>query len=507
MSLRHIAIRTDATLQIGTGHFTRCLTLADGLIQRGAKIRFVCRGLPEHQRAMLAQRSIDLVSIDGSTQYQASDDLQHSRWLSWSQEQDAQATQLALSDLRWDWLIVDHYALDARWESKLRDSVKRIMVIDDLADRQHDCDMLLDQNFYTNMQTRYMGMLPAGCDMLLGPRYALLREEFRTQRERTNPRKGPVSKILVFFGGVDIENYTGQAISALSEIDLQGIRVDVVIGVQHPHAEQIKDACKALGYGCHVQTDQMAELMAASDLAIGAGGGATWERCCLGLPSLVFCTADNQRQQLSNAARQGLLYFPDSKESLQLGIKRHLIALMENSSLREYLSRNGMELVNGLGLVRVIARLGINDIVVREADASDAYDLLQWRNHPSIREVSQDQREIEWSSHLNWFESVLADADRFLLIGHRAQTPQGVVRFDRLGDAAELSIYVRPGLAERGVGQNLLHSAETWLAVNHPEILKIRAQVLNKNSRSHNMFVSAGYEIESTYYLKKLRHT
>lgn len=507
MSLRHIAIRTDATLQTGTGHFTRCLALADGLTQRGAKIRFVCRGLPEHQQAMLAQRSIDLVSIDGSTQDQVADDLQHSHWLSWSQEQDAQATQLALSDLHWDWLIVDHYALDARWESKLRDSVKRIMVIDDLADRQHDCNMLLDQNFYTNMQTRYMDMLPAGCDMLLGPRYALLREEFRTQHERTKPRTGPVRKILVFFGGVDIDNCTGQVISALAEINLPGIFVDVVIGAQHPHAEQIKDACIVLGYGCHVQTDRMAELMAASDLAIGAGGGTTWERCCLGLPSLVFCTADNQHQQLSDAARQGLLYLPDTKESLQLGIHKHLIALMENSALREYLSRNGMELVNGLGLERVIARLGINDIVIRQADASDVYDLFQWRNHPSVREVSQDQREIEWSSHFHWFESVLADEDRFLLIGHRAQTPLGVVRFDRLGDAAELSIYVRPGFAERGVGQNLLRSAEVWLAENHPDILKISAQVLYNNSRSHKMFASAGYEIESTYYSKRVGHT
>lgn len=501
----HIAFRTDATRQTGTGHFMRCLTLAEGLLRRGAKIRFVSRGLPAHLRDMLTQSSIELASLDGGTEGVATGDLQHAHWLGCSLDQDAQATQQALSDRQWDWLIVDHYALDARWESKLRGSAGRILAIDDIADRQHDCDMLLDQNFYADMQTRYTGKVPPACGMLLGPRYALLREEFRTLHERARPRSSPVRKILVFFGGVDAENCTGQAIRALAETDLSGIRVDVVIGAQHSHVEQIKDECARLGYGCHVQTARMAELTAEADLAIGAGGSAIWERCCLGIPSLVFCTADNQRQQLADAARHGLLYSPDAKDGLKLAIQRHLEALAENAALREYLSCNGMELVNGLGTERVIARLGISDIEIRQADANDSRALFQWRNHPSIREVSRDKNEIEWNRHQCWFETVLADPDRFLLIGQRAQTPLGVVRFDRQGDAAEISIYAVPGLAECGVGQRLLHSAELWLADHHPDIRKIRAQVLGNNSRSHRMFAGAGYEIESTYYSKRVQ--
>jgi RimJ/RimL family protein N-acetyltransferase len=190
---------------------------------------------------------------------------------------------------------------------------------------------------------------------------------------------------------------------------------------------------------------------------------------------------------------------------LKLAIQRHLAALAENAALRECLSCNGMELVNGLGTERVIARLGISDIEIRQADTNDSRALFQWRNHPSIREVSRDKNEIEWNSHQSWFETVLADPDRFLLIGQRAQTPLGVVRFDRQGDAAEISIYAVPGLAERGVGQSLLHSAEMWLADHHPDIRKIRAQVLGNNSRSHKMFAGAGYEIESTYYSKRVQ--
>ena len=153
--------------------------------------------------------------------------------------------------------------------------------------------MLLDQNYYADMQTRYVSKVPSHCQLLLGPRYALLREEFRTLREQINVRTGDVKKILVFFGGVDADNYTNLAIQALAELNVTQ-SVDIVIGAQHPNREQIKQACIAHGFICHIQTTRMAELMAEADLAIGAGGSASWERCCLGLPALLLAIADNQ---------------------------------------------------------------------------------------------------------------------------------------------------------------------------------------------------------------------
>ena len=505
MQAPNIAIRTDATRQIGTGHFMRCLTLAKALSQLGAKIRFVSRGLPSHLCEMLAQGSIDLVLLERETEDGTKGCLQHSHWLGCSQEEDARITKQAISDRQWDWLIVDHYALDSRWECKLRGSVRRVMVIDDLADRQHDCDMLLDQNYYVDMHTRYSGRVPPKCEMLLGPRYALLREEFKELRKYARPRTGLVKKILVFFGGVDAENYTGQIIKSLAQTDLPGIKVDVVIGAQNPNLEEIEAACAELEYVCHVQTDRMAELTAEADVAIGAGGSAIWERCCLGLPSLVFCTAENQRQQLADAARHGLVYSVNANGDFALAIQRHLAALVENQSLREFLSSRGMDLVNGFGTERVVSSMGISDIGIRQADTTDSRALYQWRNDPSIREVSRDNKEIEWSSHLSWFETLLADPDRFLLIGLRGRTPVGVVRFDRQADAAEISIYTLPGLANRGVGQCLLRRAEMWLKDHHPDIRRIRAQILGNNSRSHKMFFGAGYETESTCYEKRMQ--
>ncbi|MDO8343828.1 MAG: UDP-2,4-diacetamido-2,4,6-trideoxy-beta-L-altropyranose hydrolase, partial [Cellvibrio sp.] len=422
------------------------------------------------------------------------------------QEQDAQATIQALSDQSWDSLVVDHYALDARWENALRGTARQIMVIDDIADRQHDCDVLLDQNFYADMQTRYAGKVPSHCQLLLGPRYALLRDEFRRFRDQVKPHTGADKRILVFFGGVDADNYTGIAIKALAELAVKELHVDVVIGAQHPRLAEIEAACAVQGYVCHVQTSRMAELMVNADLAIGAGGSATWERCCLGLPALAFCTADNQQRQLADAAQQGLLYAPSIVTDRAAAIKRHTIALLENAPLFKLISNSAMQAVDGRGVLRVIAIIGCRDIEIRTARPDDSEKMFQWRNHPSIRKVSRNADMIDWQDHQRWFTAVLADPEKMLLIGQRPDSPVGVVRFDKQGDAAEVSIYLVPDAVSSGSGRSLLQSAEQWLALNHPEISKIRAHVLRTNERSQRLFSGAGYQIESTYYSKRLQY-
>jgi len=500
----NIACRVDASSQIGTGHFMRCLTLADALKQRGVRVRFVSRHLPEHLQAMLVSKGHEFVRLNSIQNDAASDELTHAHWLGVSQVQDAVDTRHTLSDQDWDWLIVDHYALDARWESALRQTAKQIMVIDDIADRQHDCDVLLDQNFYEDLQTRYDGKVPEHCQLLLGPRYALLRDEFRQKREQVKPRTGAVKRILIFFGGMDADNYTGRAIEALSKIGISDLHLAVVIGAQHPCREQIEVACAQRGFTCHVQTDHIAELMVAADLAIGAGGSATWERCCLGLPTLAICTADNQQKQVADAAREGLLYSPEIKDSLNQTIQIHVSTLIENSYLRQHLSRNSMQAVDGRGVLRVIASIGRSDIEIRSVRLDDSEKLFQWRNHPTIRAVSRSTELITWENHQKWFASVLTSPDRLLLIGHRDGSPVGVVRFDIQDDAAEVSIYLVPGIKQSGQGQDLLQSAESWFIINRPEVCKICANVLGGNERSQHLFLNASYQVESTRYLKRL---
>lgn len=486
----------------------RCLTLADALKSHGARTCFVCRHLPEYLAGKLAEHGHELrliASAASQGQVEELHGLAHASWLGVSQETDAADSLQALSGESWDWLVVDHYALDSLWESAMRQAASRIMAIDDIADRQHDCEILLDQNYYDDMEARYRNKVPAHCWLLLGPRYALLREEFRQLRTRVQGRQGEVRRLLVFFGGVDAENHTGRAIAALSGLDLPGVQVVVVIGSQHPRRDLIEAECARSGYACHVQTDRMAELMAKADLALGAGGTAVWERCCLGLPTVAISTARNQERQLVDAAEAGLVCLPELGADLEQEIRTHVLALQGNGYYRRQLSRTGMQLVDGLGAQRVADGMGCDGIGLRLAGMDDAERLFAWRNHPSVRAVSFNKQEISRVDHQRWMAATLNNTRRMLLIGERLGEPFGVVRFD-LNDegSAEISIYLDAAKQSSGLGGCLMRAAERWLQMRHPEVASIMAQVRGGNERSHRLFAHAGYEAQSTTYLKRL---
>jgi UDP-2,4-diacetamido-2,4,6-trideoxy-beta-L-altropyranose hydrolase len=501
-----VAFRVDASSQIGTGHFMRCLTLADALNQCGAQISVISRYLPGHLRDMVSAKRHQFMPLANSSSEAISDDLAHAHWLGTSQHVDAQDTLQALSDQTWDWLVVDHYALDSRWESVLRQMAKNILVIDDIADRQHDCDVLLDQNFYADMDTRYTGKVPAHCRLLLGPRYALLRDEFRQLREQIKPRTGSVERILVLFGGVDVENSTARAIEALVDIGSHDLHVDVVIGAQHPHREQIKSACLDHGFVCHVQTNRIAELMASADLAIGAGGSTSWERCCLGLPALAFPMADNQRRVVEDAALRGLLYAPLARPGSAPSIELHLKALLDNPHLLQLISRRALQAVDGLGAQRLLRAMGRSSVALRDATLADSENVFVWRNHPSIRAVSRNTESIERPIHDAWFSTVLSDPNRVLLIGECQGEAVGVVRFDVCVDEAEVSLYLVPGHQGKGVGSELLVAAEQWLATHRSNVRFIKAEVLGSNQPSHRLFLKGGYQPRSALYTKRAHH-
>jgi len=500
----NIAIRVDASSQIGTGHFMRSLTLANELSKRGARIRFVSRHLPLYLQDILSAKGFEFNILESTTNETMKDELAHSSWLGSTQHEDAQYTTQALSDRIWDWLVVDHYALDFRWESALRKTAKQLMVIDDIADRVHDCDLLIDQNYYVDLDTRYTGKVTANCRLLLGPHYALLRDEFREWRSQVKQHTSLVKRILVFFGGVDADNYTGRAVDALADLGLTSVHIDVVIGEQHPYREQIETECTVNGFKCYVQIDRMAELMAEADLAIGAGGSAIWERCCLGLPTFVMCTADNQKQQVADAASVGLLYAPEKTDDVKNWIKRHICTLVDNSHLRELISNNDRQAVDGNGVLRVIRNMGCSGINIRVANFEDSEKLFEWRNHPTVRAMSLNTEVISWEDHQQWFDKVLSSPDNVLLIGHRNGLPVGVVRFDNKGDEAEVSIYLVPGTNASGLGSDLLQSAEHWFSNYYPEIRKILACVLGGNVRSNHLFFGAGYHVYSSSYIKKI---
>ena len=497
----NFAFRVDASADMGTGHFMRCLTLADAVARRGGRVRFVSRSLPETLRAMVRGRGHELALLAGESG--PLDELPYAGWLGTSQEVDAEETRRALAGADWARLVVDHYAIDARWHRALREACGTIVVIDDLANRALDCDVLIEQNLHDNAPARYEGLVPTHCRLLLGPHYAMLREEFRAHRPSLR-REGSVARILIAFGGVDVGDLTSCAVEAIAGLALADAQVDVVIGAQHPSRERIEAECERLGYDCHVQTRRIAELMAAADIAIGAGGSALWERCCMGLPTLALLAAENQREQLDEAAAHGLVYAPERTSDAVTHIALHLRSLLTNPGLRRAISRMGMQAVDGLGAQRVLRALGLTRVTMREATAADAERIFEWRNAPGVRCVSRNAESIDRATHEEWFRRVLADPNRILLVGECEDGAVGVVRFDVDDAEAEISIYLGPHRTEPGTGSDLLVAAEQWLARERKDVRSVKAEVLGDNERSNRLFRSNGYLASSTVYRKQV---
>lgn len=301
----NIIIRTDSSIHIGTGHVMRCLTLADELRKDGANLEFICREL-EGNIIDIIQGKGYIVNKLPEPEQDENELTSYAKWLGTKWETDAEQTKIILKDKGEiiDLLIIDHYALDIKWESRLKGYTEKIMVIDDLANREHKADILLDQNYVENMETRYDKLVPASCKKLLGPKYVLLRPEFYEAKAKLRTRDGKVKRILIFFGGSDPTNETSKAIKAVEMLNRPDISVDVVVGAGNPQQKEIESLCTELNYNYYCQVNNMAELMLKADLAIGAGGATTWERCFLGLPAICLVIAENQEEVIRKLAQK-----------------------------------------------------------------------------------------------------------------------------------------------------------------------------------------------------------
>lgn len=363
-----VAFRADASLQIGIGHVMRCLTLADALRERGASCTFVCRPHQGHLLALIEQRghqALALPQLQESAQPNHNG-IAHAHWLGTCWTTDAQDTQQALSAHTGgqpvDWLVVDHYALDACWEEALCPQAKRIMVIDDLADRPHTCDFLLDQTF-GRQAADYMPFVTDGCTLLCGSQYALLRPEFAALRKYSlKRRKKPVLKeLLINMGGVDKDNFTGSVLRSLQNCLLpEDCRLTVVMGQTAPWLKDVQDLASYIQRPTRilVGVDNMAQLMADSDLAIGAAGATSWERCCLGLPSIMLVVAENQLEVAKGLEEAGAALLCLTGQALSKQLAVLLDKLCSDIEQVALLSNAAAKIVNGTGTGSVLARMG-----------------------------------------------------------------------------------------------------------------------------------------------------
>lgn len=358
----NIAFRTDASLQIGTGHVMRCLTLANALQAAGAQCHFICSEHPGNLIAQIRQCGFTVSVLPAANEALIAEKLavevqsNYARWLDADWATDAAQTKVGVGTTVVDWLIVDHYALDARWEQTLRPLCRKLMVIDDLADRPHDCDLLLDQNLGRDVGD-YSQLVPKGCIVLAGPHYALLRPEFATLRDESLRRRGTpqLKHLLITMGGVDQANATGKVLEALQDCPLPAdMRITVVMGPHAPWLEHVQLLAKLMPQPTEVKVNvnNMAQLMAESDLAIGAAGSTSWERCCLGLPTLIVVLAENQRNGAAALVKSGSVKLLDNVDAIPHAL-RSMLSLLVTSDALSQLSQKSCLITDGQGTSRV----------------------------------------------------------------------------------------------------------------------------------------------------------
>lgn len=358
MSKHLVVFRADATSQIGTGHIVRCLTLAQIFQSRGSDIVFVSRGLPFYFTEVFRLQNIKYIALQSSREDKLESGLAHANWLHVSQQQDAREFLDSVHGFEIDLIVVDHYSLDYRWESAVKHASSTLFVIDDLEDRAHDCDFLLDQNLKKCDGLHYAELVPNTCNLLLGPDYCLLRKEFLNFRKTILPKSGIIKSVFVFFGGIDIDNHTATAIEALGALMVYDIRVDVVIGESHPAKQAILKSCEKYNFKCHVQTSLMADLMANSDLAIGSAGSVSWERCVLGLPCITYPVSANQVPIARALSSAGAIDFDEEHCTVTVeNLKSRLITLFKSPMRCKAMSIAALSLVDGLGSRRICEAL------------------------------------------------------------------------------------------------------------------------------------------------------
>jgi UDP-2,4-diacetamido-2,4,6-trideoxy-beta-L-altropyranose hydrolase len=495
--------RTDASFRIGTGHVMRCLTLADALGERGSECRFICREHPGNLLALIRQRghavqTLSSVAEGNSGSAAANDGPAHAGWLGTAWQTDAAQTRSVLSGEPVDWLIVDHYALDARWELQLRPVCRRLMAIDDLADRAHDCDLLLDQNLVPDWEHRYQGKVPAHCGLMLGPDYALLQPQYAELHGRVPLREGVVRSVLIYFGGADSDNVTGRSIAAFLSLRRSDVAVDVVINPASPHAEAIRSQLNGYPHiTLHTSLPSLAPLMVRADLAIGGGGVTSWERCCLGLPSVVITLAENQRSIAAELDRRGVIRWLGHKDEVnETELAQALVPILQ-SALPATWSERCSRTVDGRGTERVVSILTLDPetpLRARLARLDDEALILGWANDPLVRRNAFNPGTIDPVTHHAWFCGRLRDIEhcRLYVVETHDGLPVGQVRFERAGEAWEVHYGLDARCRGRGIGAALLKTALLSFAATMAGS-EIFGRVKPENNPSRRVFQRLGF--------------
>jgi UDP-2,4-diacetamido-2,4,6-trideoxy-beta-L-altropyranose hydrolase len=480
---------------MGTGHVMRCLTLAEALRARGARVQFVCRDHPGNLIALLRERGFETAVLPRSGADRERGE-HYAAWLGATQAEDAAQTIAGIESEALDCFVMDHYGISVDWERCLRPRVGRLIAVDDLADRPHECDLLLDQNYADDGATRYSALVPAGCKLLLGPRYALLNPVYASRRRSLRRHDGSVKRVFLFFGGADARNATGLALRALSGPGLSDLDVDVVLNPASPHRAEIERQAAARGRcTVHGALPHLEHLLSRADLAIGAGGATTWERMCLGVPAVLVSIAENQQPACRALSRAGLVSYAGhisevDAENIACAVRE----LLDLPGVLAERSARSQLLVDGLGTARVVEAMlpsSEDSLRLRPASEDDMALFHGWANDPVVRANAFSGEPISWPTHEAWFRGRLQSDAARLFVLEANRLPVGQVRFDLEGGEAHIDYSLDELVRGRGWGARLLSAGIRAMQWRAP--VRFRAQVKSANLASRAVFESLGF--------------
>lgn len=481
-----LTIRADCSPSIGTGHVMRMIALGQAWQEIGGKVQFV-----GHSSAL-----DDRLRDEGFSTIALSPSLTRKEEL---------ATLTSVTALK-DWIAIDGYHFDVTYQTAVRKAGRQTIVLDDIMNRDsYNCDVLLNQNLDA---LTYPYVINSEATPLLGPRYTLLRKEFRDALSNLKPIQSTAHNILVTLGGADPTGATSRIIDAIKEIKSDNLHLKIVVGATNLKRAEVEQKARQLQckYDLLPSVKNMAQLMTWADLAISAAGSTCWELCFLGVPFIAIQTAMNQQGVITELTRRGVAHNLDTTGPLR-DIAAQINEVISNRTLRQTMQEKGQNIVDGNGAMRVASHIYTAGIRLRPAHTKDCVRLFEWRNSPLTRANSFNSNEIQLADHKSWFEKKLKDTScLFLVAEDRIGTPVGQIRFDLDKNEATLSLSVAPNKHNMGVGTVITQLGCITLAKKWPNA-KALALVKKDNAASAAMFEKSGFQKDESPSSDHIKYT
>jgi spore coat polysaccharide biosynthesis predicted glycosyltransferase SpsG/L-amino acid N-acyltransferase YncA len=415
-------------------------------------------------------------------------------------EPDAQEVISVVGAGLGSWVVVDGYHFGPEYQQVLKNAGLRILLVDDSGDASsYPAQIILNQNAHASRslyRTR-----DAGSRLLLGPRYAMLRREFKPWRDFKRDIVECARQVLVTMGGSDPANLTPHVIEALKQLRISGLEARIVVGGDNAHFEELEEA----GHGFTIvrNVSNMPFLMAWADIAVSAAGSTCLEMCFLGLPAILIDVAPNQTAVAKELARLGAAVHVGNAASVtSRDIASSLPELLNSQKTRVAMARRQKSLVDGRGAERILAAIQNANLRLRKVEEGDCRLLWEWANDPAVRRVSFSTESIPWEQHVQWFNSKLADINlrHYVVLDDRG-VPVGQARYELDGPSAVMSINLAPGLRGRGTGSAMLALA-TDEVFRDTNAKVIQAYVKPDNEASVRLFVNAGFTRQATVSMR-----